>query len=215
MLIFATTSLLFTVACRANVPAKPEATSAVAKSIEGKLTRTLPSATYCMTANPDFTFANMGQMDLVATFENLIDKTPLYEAATAEVVRVALKELPYDPAGKSPDPSCDAVHERSKQSGLLRGQIRLAVVRTTLTDKGTAAGVRLGTPIDAATRELVEVTDIQAERGGSVAVKYTWKWTPTTMGATIGYASAAPKEATAHLKHADSGWVVEEAGVKR
>lgn len=214
-LLVVTTSLLLTIACGASVPAKPEAAAAVAKAIESTLTKTLPSTTYCMTANPDFTFVNMGQVDLVATFENVLDKSLLYEAVRAEAVRVAFKELRFDPAGRSPDPSCDALFSQSKQNGLLRDQIRLAVVWTTLTEKAAAAGVKLGAPINVATRELVDVTDIRTERGGAVAVKYTWKWTPTAMAATIGYTPAAPQDATARLRHRDSGWIVEDAGVKR
>jgi len=214
-LAFAATSLLFTIACGASAPAKPEAASAVAKAIESKLTRTLPSLTYCMTANLDFSFANMGQVDLVATFQNLANKDALYDAVMAEVVRIEIKEFRFDPAGRSPDPSCDALHERSKQGGYRSDQIRLAVVRTTLTAKATASNVQLGTPIDVATRELVEVTDIRPQPGGSVAVQYLWKWTPTAMAGTIGYTPAAPQEATAQLRHSDSGWVVEDAGVKR
>lgn len=213
-LTFAAASLLFTIACGANVPAKPEASSLVAKAIESKLTRTLPAATYCMTANPDFSFANMGQVDLVATFENLIDKTALYEGVRAEAVRIAIKEFPYDPAVRPTHPSCEAMHEQSKQRGLLRGQIRLAVVQSTLTDKATTAGVHLGTKIEVATRELVDVTEVVPERGGAV-VKYKWKWTPTAMAATIGYTPDEPKEATARLKHSNNGWAVEDTGIKR
>jgi len=214
-LAFATTSLLFTMACGAGVPAKPEAASAVSKAIESTLKRTLPSLTYCMTANTDFSFATMGQVDLVATFENLAKKDALYDAVRAEVVRIDLKEFRFDPAGRSPDPSCDAMHERSKQGGYRSDQIRLAVVRTTLTAKGTAAGVTLDTPIDVATRALVDVTDVQPERAGSATVKYMWKWTPTKMAETIGFTPAAAQEATAILKHSKDGWVVEDAGIKR
>jgi hypothetical protein len=214
-LTFAATLLLFTIACGAGVPAKPEAASAVSQAIGSTLRRTLPSITYCMTANPDFTFANMGQVDLVATFQNLIDKEPLYEAVRAGGVHVEIKEFRFDPAGRSPDPSCEALHRQSTQNGLRRDQIRLAVVRTALTAKSAASGVKLDTPIDVATRELVDVIDIQPQRGGLAAVKYTWKWTPTKMAAAIGYEPAAAQEATARLRHSDGGWVVEDAGVKR
>jgi len=213
--MFAVMSLVFTMACGPGVPEKPEAAAAVSKAIASTLKRTLPSLTYCMTANPDFTFSNMGQMDLVATFQNLADKDPLYDATTAEAVRIDLKEFRFDPAGRSPDPSCDALHAQSKQNGLRGDQIRLAVVRTALTAKGTAAGVQLDTPIDTATRELVDVTDVQRERGGMTAVKYTWAWTPTKMGEAIGYTPGAPQEATARLRYADGAWVVEDTGIKR
>jgi hypothetical protein len=213
--VLAATSLLLATACgAANVPTKPEAAAALSKAIEAKLSRTLPSLTYCMTANPDFSFANMGQGDLVATFQNLADKSTLYEAATAGVVRIELKEFRFDPAGRSPDPSCDALHGQSRQNGYQSGQVRLAVVRTTLTPEATASGVQLDTPIDVATRELVEVTDVRLERGGSAAVKYTWKWQPTNMAATMGYTPAAPQEAMARLRRSDGGWLVESAGVK-
>ena len=144
-------SLLFTlaatslvvVACGASVPTKPEAVAALSPAIESTLTRTLPSATYCSTTTPDFSFANMGQIDFVEMLQNLKDKEPLYDATTAGVVRVELKEFRFDPAGRSPHPSCDAVHAQSRQGGYTSGQVRLAVVRTTLTPKGTAAGIQL------------------------------------------------------------------------
>jgi hypothetical protein len=183
-------------------------------AIESTLTRTLPASTYCMTANPDFSFANMGQVDFVATFQNLSDKDPLYDATRAGVVRVELKEFRFDPAGRSPDPSCDAVHAQSRQSGYTSQQVRLAVVRTTLTPQGAAAGVQFDTPIDVATRELVDVTDIAAPRGGTVAVTYTWQWKPTSMAEVIGYRPGAPQEATARFRKSDGGWVIEDAGVK-
>jgi hypothetical protein len=205
---------LVAIACGASVPTKPEAAAALSKSIGSTLTRMLPSATYCMTANPDFSFANMGQVDFVETFQNLKDKGPLRDAAIAGVVRVELREFRFDPAGRSPDPSCDAVHAQSRQSGYRSGQVRLAVVRTTLTPKATAAGVQLDKPIDVATREVVDVTDVRPERGGAAAVKYTWRWTPTTMADAVGYTPAAPQEATARLRRSDGGWVVEDAGVK-
>src|SRR6187401_1264676 len=113
--VLGATSLLFAIACGASALAKPEAASALSKAIESNLNRTLPSLTYCMTANPDFSFANMGQADLVATFQNLADKSALYEAVTADVVRIELKEFRFDPAGRSPDPSCDALHGQSRQ----------------------------------------------------------------------------------------------------
>lgn len=208
----AATSLVVA-ACGASVPTKPEAAAAVSTAIESTLTRTLPSATYCMTANPDFSFANLGQVDFVEMLQNLKDKGPLLDAAIAGVVRVELKEFPFDPAGRSPDPSCDAVHTQSRQSGYTRGQVRLAMVRTTLTPKGTAAGIQFDAPIDVATREVVDVTDIRTERGG-VAVNYTWRWKPTTLAEVIGYTPGAPQEATAHLRRSDDGWVVTDAGIK-
>jgi hypothetical protein len=87
-------------------------------------------------------------------------------------------------------------------------------VRTTLTPKGAAAGVTFDSPIDVATRELVDVTDVRPERGGIVAVKYTWAWKPTRMAEVIGYRAPAPREATARLRRSDDGWVVTEPGVK-
>ena len=93
-----------------------------------------------MTANPDFSFANMGQTDLIATFQNLKDKDSLQDAVSAGIVRIELREFRFDPAGRSPDPSCDALHAQSKKNGLTGAQIRLAVVRTTLTPKATSAG---------------------------------------------------------------------------
>ena len=212
-------SLIFTlaaatVACGASRPTKPEAAAALSKAIESTLKRTLPAATYCMTANPDFSFATMGQMDFVETFQNLNDKGPLNDATTAGVVRVELKEFRFDPAGRSPDPSCDAVHAQSKQNGYTSRQVRLAMVRTTLTPKGTAAGLEFDKPIEVATREVLDVTDIRTQRGGTVAVKYTWQWKPTKMGEVIGYTPAAPQEAVARLRRSDAGWVVEDAGVK-
>ncbi len=208
----AATSLLG-VACGASVPTKPEAAAVLSTAIESTLTRTLPAATYCMTANPDFSFANLGQVDFVEMLQNVKDKEPLFDAAIAGVIRVELKEFPFDPAGRSPDASCDAVHAQSRQSGYTRGQVRLAMVRATLTPKGTAAGIQFDTPIDVATREVVDVTDIRSERGG-VAVTYTWRWKPTNMAEVIGYTPAAPQEATAHLRRSDDGWVVTDAGVK-
>jgi hypothetical protein len=209
----AATSLVV-IACGASVPTKPEAAAALSRAIEKTLTRTLPALTYCMTANPDFSFANMGQIDFVETFQNLKDKQPLYDATTAGIVRVELKEFRFDPAGRSPDASCDAVHTQSRQNGFTSGQVRLAVVRTTLTPKGTAAGVQFDTPVEVATREVVDVTDVRTERGGTVAVKYTWRWKPTQMAEVIGYTPAAPKETTARLRKSDAGWVVDDAGLK-
>jgi len=155
VLVLATALPLVAIACGTSLPTKPEAAAALSKAIESTLTRTLPASTYCMTANPDFSFKNMGQMDLVETFRNLKDKDPLYDAATAGVVRIELREFRFDPAGRSPDPSCDALHAQSRQNGYTSGQVRLAVVRTALTPKATASGVQLGKPIDVATRELV------------------------------------------------------------
>jgi len=156
----------------------------------------------------------MGQIDLIATFQNLKDKDPLYDAAITGVVRIELREFRFDPAGRSPDPSCDALHAQSRKNGYKRAQIRLAVVRTTLTPKATSSGVQLDRPIEVATRELLEVTDVRRERGGAAAVKYTWQWKPTKMADAIGYTPAKPQEATARLRRSDGGWVVENSGVK-
>jgi hypothetical protein len=105
------------------------------------------------------------------------------------------------------------VHAQSRQGGYTSGQVRLAVVRTTLTPKGTAAGIQLDTPVEVATREVVDVTDIRTERGGVVAVTYTWRWTPTPMAEVVGYTPGAPQEATARLRKSDDSWVVEDAGL--
>ena len=215
-------SLLFTlaatslvvVACGASAPTKPEAVAALSPAIESTLTRTLPSATYCSTTTPDFSFANMGQIDFVEMLQNLKDKEPLYDATTAGVVRVELKEFRFDPAGRSPDPSCDAVHAQSRQSGYTSSQVRLVMVRTTVPPKGTASGVEFDRPIDVATREVVDVTDVRTERGGIVAVTYTWQWKPTQMAEVIGYTPAKPQEAIARLRRSDDGWAVTDAGVK-
>lgn len=205
---------LFVIACGASVPTTQEAAAALSTAIaSAPLMRTLPSATFCSTVNPDFSFANMSQIDFVEMLQNLKDKEPLYDATTAGVVRVELKEFPFNPAGRSPDPSCDAIHAQSRQSGYTGSQIRLAVVRTTLTPKGTAAGLEFDKPLEVATREVVDVTDVRSERGG-IAVKYTWRWKPTTMGEVIGYTPAKPQEATARLGRKDDGWVVADAGVK-
>lgn len=205
---------LFVIACGASVPTKPEAAAALSSAVGSTtLTRSLPLATFCATANPDFSFANMSQIDFVEMLQNVKDKEPLYDAATAGVVRVELKEFPFHPGGRSPDPSCDVIHAQSRQGGYTSGQIRLAVVRTTLTPKGTAAGVAFDKPIDVATREVVDVTDIRTERGG-VAAKYTWRWKPTTMGEAVGVTPTKPQEATARLRRSDGGWVVTDAGVK-
>ena len=98
-------------------------------------------------------------MDFVEMFQNLRDKGPLLDATTAGVVRVELKEFRFDPAGRSPDPSCDAVHAQSRKNGQTSSQVRLAMVRTTLTPKATAAGLQFDTPIEVAMREVVDVTD--------------------------------------------------------
>jgi len=201
-------------ACGASLPTKPEAAAAVGTAIESTFKRTLPGATYCSTTTPDFSFTNMSQIDFVEMLQNVKDKEPLYEATTAGVVRVELKEFSFNPAGRSPDPSCDAVFAQSKQGGYSSSQVRLAMVRTTLTPKGTAAGVTFDSAIDVATRELVDVTDVRTERGGIVAVTYTWRWKPTSMAEVIGYTPAAPQEATARLRRSDTGWVVTESGVK-
>lgn len=205
---------LLMAACGASLPTKPEAAAAVGTAIESTFKRTLPGATYCSTTTPDFSFTNMSQIDFVEMLQNVKDKEPLYEATTAGVVRVELKEFPFNPAGRSPDPSCDAVFAQSKQGGYSSSQVLLAMVRTTLTPKGTAAGVTFDTPIDVATREVVDVTNVQSERGGIVAVTYTWRWKPTSMAEVIGYTPAAPQEATARLRRSDTGWVVTESGVK-
>lgn len=202
------------VACGASVPTHPEVVAALSPAIESTLTRTLPAATYCSTTTPDFSFANMGQIDFVEMLQNLKDKNPLYDATTAGVVRVELKEFRFDPAGRSPDPSCDAVHAQSRQNGYTSSQIRLAMVRTTLTPKGTSAGVVFGSPIEVARREVVDVIEVRSERGGIVAVKYTWAWRPTKMAEVIGYTPAKPQEAIARLRRSDDGWVVTDAGVK-
>jgi len=204
---------LSSVACGASRPTKPEAAAALATAIQSKLTRTVPSLTYCMTANPDFSFANMGQVDFVEMFQNLSDKGPLNDATRAGVVRISLKEFRFDPAGRSPDPSCDVVHAQSKQSGLTSRQVRLAMVRTTLTPKATAAGIQFDAPVEVATREVIDVTDVRTDRG-AVIVKYTWAWKPTPMAELVGYTPAAPKEAVARLRKSDGGWVVDDAGVK-
>jgi hypothetical protein len=211
LVALAATSLV-TSGCGASVPTKDEAAAAVSTAIASRLTRTLPAATYCMTVDPNFSFASVGQIDLVEMFQNLPDKAPLYDATTAGVVRIELSEFRVDPARRSPDPACDAVRDQYKESSA-GTQVRFAVVRSTLTEKGTAAGVQLGQPIEAATRELVDVTNIQAQRGGAV-VTYMWRWQPTAMGEAIGYEAVAPKEATATLQRSDSGWTVSDKGVK-
>jgi hypothetical protein len=208
--LLAATSLAL-VACGANVPTKSEAAAALSKAIESSLTRTLPSSTYCQTVQPDYNLVTLGQIDLVAMLQNLQDKNPLYDATTAGVVRVELKEFRVNPGGRSPDPSCDALHAQYKSS---TGPVRFAVVRTTLTPKGTAAGVEFDRPIEIATRELVDVTEIRPERGGAALAKYTWRWKTTKMAEVIGYTPDAPKEAPATLRGSDAGWTVSEAGVK-
>jgi hypothetical protein len=214
VLVLTATLPLVATACGPSVPDNAEAAAVLSTAIASPLTRTLPASTYCMTANPDFTFRNMGQVDLIETFQILKDKDPLRDAARAGIVRIELKEFRFDPAGRSPDPSCDALHAQSKKSGFTSGQIRLAVVRTTLTDKATSSGVQLDTPIEVATRELVDVTGVRRERGGAVTVTYTWRWKPTTMAGVIGYTPAEPQQATARLRRSDDGWAVEDAGVK-
>jgi hypothetical protein len=214
VLPLAATLPLIAIACGANLPDKAETAAALSKAIESTITRTLPSSTYCMTANPDFTFRNMGQVDLITTFQNLKDKDPLYDAAKTGIVRIEVTEFRFDPAGRSPDPSCDALHAQSKKNGFTSGQIRLAVVRTTLTEKATSLGVQLDTPIEVATRQLVDVTNVRRERGGGAAVTYTWRWVPTKMAGVIGYTPAEPQEATARLRRSGDAWVVEDSGVK-
>jgi hypothetical protein len=144
-------------------------------------------------------------------FQNLKDKSPLNDAAAAGVVRVELKEFRVNPGGRSPDPSCDALHAQYKDAA---GPVRFAVVRTTLTPKGTAAGVQFDRPIEVATRELVDVTDIRAGSGGTAVVKYNWRWKTTPMADVIGYKPDEPKEATATLRRSDAGWSVSDKGVK-
>ena len=212
LVTLAATSLVVA-ACGASVPTKPEAAAALSKAIERKLTRTLPASAYCMTVDPNYSFATMGQVDFVEMFQNLTDKAPLNDATRAGVVRVELKEFRFDPAERSPDPSCDAVHAQSKQNGQRSNQVRLAMVRTTLTPKATAAGIQFDKPIEVATREVVDVTDVRTERGG-VAVKYTWAWKPTKMAEVTGYKPGAPQEAVARLRRSDAGWVVADAGLK-
>ena len=182
--LLAATSFVTVISCGESVPTKEEAAGVLSKAIESTLTRTLPAATYCMTANPDFSFANVGQLGLVETFQNLKDKSALYDASTAGALHIDLKEFRFDPVGRSPDPSCDAVHAQSRKSGLTSRQVRLAMVRMALTPKATAAGVQLDTPIEVATRELVEVSDVRRERGGAAVVTYTWRWKTTTMAAS-------------------------------
>jgi hypothetical protein len=153
----------------------------------------------------------MGQMDLVEMFQNLKDKSALNDAAAAGVIRVELKEFRVDPAaGLSPDPSCDALYAQYKTGG----PVRFAVVRTTLTPKGIAAGVEFDRPIEIATRELVDVTDIRAQSGGTARVTYTWQWKTTKMAEAIGYKPDAPKEATASLRRSNGSWAVTETGVR-
>lgn len=209
--VLAATSLA-AAACGANVPTKPEAAAALSKAIESSLTRTLPLSTYCQTVDPNYSLQILGQSDLVAMLQNVNDKDPLYDATAAGVVRVELKEFRVNSAGPSPDPSCDAVHAQYKQSGA-GGQVRFAMVRTTLTPKGTAAGVQFDRPIEIATRELVDVSEIKAERGGAL-VNYTWRWKATKMAEVIGYTPGAPQKATATFRRSDAGWAVNESGVK-
>jgi hypothetical protein len=211
LLLLLLTTSLSAVACGASVPTKEEATAALSKAIASKLTRTLPLSTYCMTVRSDFSFANLGQMDLVEMFQNLRDKGPLNDAAAAGAVRVDLKEFRVGSADRSPDPSCAALREQYKQSGT---PVRFAVVRTALTTKGTAAGVQFDRPIEVATRELVDVTDIRTGSGGAALVTYTWQWKPTAMAEAIGYKPDGPQKATASLRRSEVGWSVSETGVK-
>ena len=78
---------------------EPDAAAAVSKAIASTLKRTLPSLTYCMTANPDFSFATTGQVDLVEMFRNLSNKDALNDAVKAGAVHIDLKEFRFDPAG--------------------------------------------------------------------------------------------------------------------
>lgn len=200
-------------ACGASVPTKPEAAAALSKAINSGLTRTLPLSTDCMTVHPDYYFGNLSQSDLVAMFQNVKDKSPLYDAVAVDAVRVELRDFRVDLASRSPDPSCDALHAQYKRNGA-SSRVRVAVVRTMPTSKGTAAGVQFDRPIEVATRELVEVTDIRAERGGAALVTYTWRWKPTKMAEVIGYTPDGPQKSTASFRRSDAGWTVSEAGVK-
>jgi hypothetical protein len=156
----------------------------------------------------------MGQVDFVEMFQNITDKEPLLDATKAGAVRIELKEFRFDPAGRSPDPSCDAVFAQSRQGGYSGSQVRLVMVRAVLTPAGEAAGVRFDTPIEIATREVVEVTDVRSERGGAASVGYTWRWKPTPIAAAIGYTPGPPQQATARLRKLDLGWALDEAGLK-
>lgn len=212
--VLLTATALSAVACGAGAPTTPEAAAVLSPAISSTLTRTLRSSTYCQTVQPDFSFASMGQMDLVEMLQNVLDKGPLNDAATAGAVHIELKEFRVAPGGRSPDPSCDTLHAQYRQSGPT-GPVRFAVVRTTLTPKGKAAGIEFDTPIEVATRELVEVTHLRPERGGAVAVTYLWRWKATTMAEVIGYTPAAAQQGTARLRRAGGRWVVADAGVTR
>ena len=209
---FATAALLVA-ACGTTLPSKEEAAAAVSKLDESPLTRTLPAATYCMTTTPEYSFATMGQVDFVEMFQNITDKEPLLDATKAGAVRIELKEFRFDPAGRSPDASCDAVFAQSKQGDYSGSQVRLVMVRAVLTPKGEAAGVRFDTPIEIATREVVEVTDVRSDRDG-VAVTYSWRWKPTPMAEAIGYRPGPPQQTTARIRKLDLGWALDEAGLK-
>lgn len=214
ILLTIATASLFAAACGSSLPTKPEAAAALSLADESTLARTLPSSTYCMTTTPEYSFATMGQVDFVEMFQNISDKAPLLDATKAGAVRIELKEFRFDPAGRSPDPSCDSVFTQSKQGGYTSSQVRLVMVRTVLTPKGEASGVRFDSPIEVATREVVEVTDVRSERGGAVAVTYAWRWKPTPMADAIGYRAGAPQQATARLRQSDGGWALEDAGLK-
>lgn len=213
-LTFAVVSLLATMACGTDVPTKPEATAAVSKAIASTLKKTVRASTFCQTVQSNFSFVGMSQVDLVEMLQGLPDKSTVNDATRAGVVKVDLKEFRVAPGGRSPDPACDALHAQYVQGGA-GGPLRFAMVRTTLTPKGTAAGVEFDKPIEVATRDVVDVTDIRAQGGGLLTVKYTWKWTPTKMAEVIGYTAPDPQEATARLKRTGGNWVVEDAGVKK
>ena len=206
---------LFTIGCGGSALTKPEAAALLPKAIEATLQKQLPALVYCMTAASGFTFSNMSQLDLVATFQNLQDKKTLYEPLAAGLIRIELQEFPFNPSRPSPDPSCDTLHAESKRGGYTSGQMRLAVVRTKPTEKATAAGLPSGTPIDVATRELVDVTSITPNRDGSTSVKYTWRWKATKIGEAMSVAAGTPSEATARFRRVDGAWRVEDSGVTK
>ena len=202
-------------ACGGTALTKPEAAALLPKAIESTLQKQLPALVYCMTAATGFTFNNMSQLDLVATFQNLQDKKTLYEPLAADLIRIELQEFPFNASRPPPDPSCDAVHADAKRGGYTSGQMRLAVVRTKLTQKAIAAGIPHGTPIAVATRELVDVAAITPGRDGSTSVKYTWRWQPTKMAEAMAFSPGPPHDATARFRRVDGAWRVEDAGVAK
>jgi hypothetical protein len=209
-------SLAVSLACGSNQLPHARAAELLAPAIQSTtLSRALPALTYCMSAAKGFTFNGMSQMDFVATFRELKDKTTLYEAVAADVIRIELQEFAFDPSGRRPDSSCDAVHAQAKSAGYTSQHMRLAVVKTKLTKKATDAGLALGNVIDAATRELVEVTSVAPGRDGVVMAKYTWRWKPTKLGEALSLAADPPKEATARFRRFDDGWRVEDLGVPK